>query len=52
MQNGVKNVTESYPACFGKNGALVGMAADRDIKKGDIYADIPESFTINRERLM
>ena len=28
------------------------MAADRDLKKGDVYADIPESFTINREKLM
>lgn len=50
--NGVHYDSIEYPVAFGKDGALVGLAAKRDIGAGEAYLFIPNKIIINDEKIL
>ena len=51
INNGGKIENLEYPAAFHHNGVLLGTAATRDLKPGDLIIDIPVSLTVNRKTI-
>ena len=47
--NGVNVDKVSYPAAFGKDGALTGGFASQPIPEGECFVEVPESATISRK---
>ena len=47
QENGVKHPNVDYPVSFGKNGELMGLAANCDIPPQKAFLFIPQSIIIN-----
>lgn len=40
-----------YPACFGPDGSMTGIAAKCDIPAGKLLIDLPESLCVSRKTI-
>jgi hypothetical protein len=48
LDNGVLHPGVDFPAVFGKNGELMGMAASRDLPPNTAFLYVPFDLTINK----